>query len=693
VPLSLDTILVQPSNSGSFTGTPGTASLPTPTTAGSTLLVCAASTATVTSTGFTDDSGTQTGSARAFLLRKSNVAAGETSWTLSAQAGTVTRWTVYELAGLDPDAPVDVKLSTTTTTASGTTASSGTLARSSTYDGVVVAVHASLNGSATTPVTWSGHTNSFTETDEGAADDGVSKAVDLSVSMLATQQIGTFQTTATASATLTAGSPAGATIVCYAAQGAKREANVAHFWAFFPGVSSTPAGLGTGNAGARYFETVTGSPAVTADGLQLTASASAQAVAAASITTTGVASKGHVVRVRLRLDSLSGDLELARLVDSGGADTVLRYVSASGKLGVKVGTGTEQLSAATITTGVWYDVDVRAMGFTTARTADWRVDDGTGPVDQAQASVTAGAVLGSLTPQLGWTASSTGTVTFAYAVYSVRAGHYPLGPFTFALLGPDPAGTVTISGTTTNFNTFTANGTMAAWNATTARDAIDEVPPTVGASADGLAQVTAAATDYVEVPMATYQAVPNGNVRAVRMLACGWAAAATAATIGFRGYEGSAETTLFATADPGFDNTSTPGWVCALYRPTGGWTQAKLDALAFRVGFSDDATPDIGIHALYAEVAAQTAATQGMFGTSGDVTVSAQLDPNSAGVLGLATTTVQGKGAVLHYEVSGTPTDVTVPPAASDSRTLDALDAPTVGYVAIYPDPEGVPDS
>jgi hypothetical protein len=37
-------------------------------------------------------------------------------------------------------------------------------------------------------------------------------------------------------------------------------------------------------------------------------------------------------------------------------------------------------------------------------------------------------------------------------------------------------------------------------------------------------------------------------------------------------------------------------------------SQGLLDALEFRAGFSGDATPDIGIHAIYAELAVKEAA-------------------------------------------------------------------------------------
>jgi hypothetical protein len=107
--------------------------------------------------------------------------------------------------------------------------------------------------------------------------------------------------------------------------------------------------------------------------------------------------------------------------------------------------------------------------------------------------------------------------------------------------------------------------------------------------------------------MATYTLAAGEAVRAVRLLFCGWAAAATANTIGFWGYSGSEPlfgTQLLPLSDPNFDNSTTaPAWFCEMFAPTGGWTQAKLDALEARMGGSDDATPDVGIHAVYAEVA------------------------------------------------------------------------------------------
>jgi hypothetical protein len=694
VPLSLDAMLVQPSNSGGFVGASGSATLPTGTTAGSTLLLLVSSTTSgnVTASGFTDSAPTNIGSTKAFALHKANVAAAEMSWTITSGTGAINRWTIYEIAGIDPDAPVDVKQTgTTPSITSGTTAATGNVGPSTTYDGLVVAIHAARHTASTTAPTFSGHTGGMTEMDEGGANDGTG-SVGLSVSMQTTQSLGTFASTATGSITFTGSNAATALIVVYSAQDAKRAANVAHFWSF-PAELAGAAGLNLGVAFSRYWETQTGSPVITADGLQLTGTASIQNVVGPNISISTIPGPAHLARVRFRLDSLSGDLELAALLDGGAKNTVVRYVAASSKIGVKVGAGSEVLSDATVTTGQFYNLDIRTRGTLTSRTTDWQLDYGSGPVAQAQAtdSFAGPNALGNLTqPRLGWAASATGTVTYDDALYSVVAGHYPLGDFTFVFCKPDPAATPTVSGTVGNFALITNNATGAALTTPTlssARDAVDDWPPTVGASADGFCATAASATDYLELPMATYQAAPTGSVRAVRPLLCMWAAAATTATCRVLGYDGTTATTLFSEADPGTDNSSTPAWICAMWKPSGGWTQAKLDAAAIRFG-SNDATPDIGPHAVGMEVAVQAAAVGSIIGEAGSVEVTEARDALSGAMLGVTTTTPAEQGTTLFWDDAGTPGSQVVAAASSHTETFDAPDATTVAEVGVISDNE-----
>jgi hypothetical protein len=107
----------------------------------------------------------------------------------------------------------------------------------------------------------------------------------------------------------------------------------------------------------------------------------------------------------------------------------------------------------------------------------------------------------------------------------------------------------------------------------------------------------------MEFPMSTYTLQPGEVIAGVRAVVVGWAATTTAATIGLRGFDGTTETVLADAADPNFDNSTTaPGWIAATWNTPGGWTQAKLDAATLRLGFSTDASPAVGAHAIYLQV-------------------------------------------------------------------------------------------
>lgn len=690
---------------GGFNATSGNATLPSGTTAGNTVLVAFATytRSMATTAGFVIDSAASAATTRIQLFRRSNVPAAETSWAFTTGVANACAWVAVEIEGMDPTTPLDVSVAAVTNVTTGTSISTGTTPTSTTYDGLVLGlVGASISG--TTPGTLSAWTGGYTEIGQSGQAGPTNSAV-VGLALLGTESLSTFSTSASHSATLTVSFPGAGWAVVYTAANAKRAANVVNMAGFEQGLA---AGLATGAANAPAFDTIGGTPAIVSTNprsgsycLELSSSAAAEWVQWAGAASFGSAGTYAVPRFGVYFPSSlpSGDLDLFNLAGASGANVAnqnvtLRYRSASQKLGIQIRDPvgavdyTEVLSALPVVVNAWYAIDIRYSAPTL--TVDWQVDG----VDQAQASAL--VMQPSSTLSLGWFGASTGTVRYDDVVLSRTPGHYPLGNFRILPLKPDPAGTLTISGTTANFNTFSANGTMAAWNAATALAAIDDLPPTIGASADGIAQITLAASDYVEIPMETYDAPANGGVaRAVRMYACGWGAGSpAAATIGFRGYEGSAETVLWSVADPAFTNsTTTPGWVCKMFKPTGGWTQAKLDTLAFRMGFSGDATPDIGIHSIMAEVAIQQGTTETMFGTVGDVQVTVDRAPDSSGIITMTTVTPEGKATALHYEESGTPTDVTVAPASSRDDVLDAPDHPSTNYVAIYPDPEGVADT
>lgn len=68
-------------------------------------------------------------------------------------------------------------------------------------------------------------------------------------------------------------------------------------------------------------------------------------------------------------------------------------------------------------------------------------------------------------------------------------------------------------------------------------------------------------------------------------------------------------------------------------------------------------------------------------------------DPHSDGIVQITTTATPTQGTAVHYEVNSVGTDVSVAPGGSRTDLIAAIDDPTVNYVAMYPDPEGVTDT
>jgi hypothetical protein len=143
---------------------------------------------------------------------------------------------------------------------------------------------------------------------------------------------------------------------------------------------------------------------------------------------------------------------------------------------------------------------------------------------------------------------------------------------------------------------------------------LDEIPPTVSASSDGVVQVSVAASDYINLPMTTYTCGPGEVIATRRFVASLWGGTGSATgTLGWRGWDGTTETT-FVAAGTVYDadslttaSASYPIWAAAMW--TGACTQAQLDAAAVRMGFSTDATPDMGASAVYLEVAVREIST------------------------------------------------------------------------------------
>jgi hypothetical protein len=694
VPLSFADALVQPITSGGVNATSAVTSLGSATTAGNTILIAATTygaTGITTPSGYTRDTGIPSGNAKVYVFRKSNCGASETLPTLATGASTQkTSWFAFELSGLDLTAPLDVAgvIQTATDQSITSPAATGTG-----YDAIGFALFLAQDATSTTPPTWSGHGGNWQEVaEQGTSDATTSTGASLAVyAPLQTLVLTGCQATSS----LAANGPLAAVGVKYMAAGAKTAPDYRMLLGFEWGTS---AGLTTGMDAAtavtlalppvRLLETKTGTVTVTSatprNGsycLEIGSGSSGVHNATAQF----AASSRISVFFPFRFATLPAtDTELCSVEAASGVGCVVRFIAATSKVGVKIGTAAEQVSAGTITAATWHTIDLDYdMAVANNLATAWQLDG----ADQPTATHTTAGATTAGTLRLGWTAASAAVLRVDDVIVAGRKGNWPLGDHRVVLVGVDPAATPSVSGTANNFRRFTANGTIdGAWNATDVRNAIDEVPPTIGASADGVVQVTAAGTDYAVIPMATYTAAANEVIRAVRLLVCGWAAASQAKTLQFRMVNPGVESlVVFPVADPLFTTSTTdPAWLCRMVNPTGGWTQAWLDAAEVHMGASDDATPDVGMHAPYAEVAVAVAPTQMLFGSL----ATQALDPLSGGILGVTVETPAGQGTTLNWVASGTPGSQAVAADSTHTEVFDAVDSTTVTFVEVVSDAE-----
>lgn len=607
--------------------------------------------------------GGATGGTLGIFLRgpTQGLAAGESSWNFTpfnATAGPV-KWWVGELEGIASGdllgtAVVDANSGVSVTVATSGTTMTATAGASSTYDGLALSAHVSYNTSGTD--SWGSHTGGFAEIFEGSQAGSGSDVTDISVSGLPVQQIGTYGPTATCSRTLTGDPGAGYSYsFVLTAEGARKAANLKM-------IDGAEHGLITGNTLGPTNNRIMSSATA---GVSVSAAAKRSGNYGYRLTSTNAACNftpmdslaqrtGQKVDKRyfiFRTALPSNDVEIWRI-----GNRIFRFRVASGKIGYTVGTGTEVLSDQAITVDQWFGIElVIDSPFL------WNVDynaeltNTTPAVEQTPPTGSGGD--SSVNYRIGWTETNGGTITMDTddAVMAIERAAYPIGDVRVLPLKVDPAGTPTISGTSTNFGVMVNDGTVNAWDATNARNAIDDVPPDLSATRDAAVMKTAHATDYAEFPMETYDMAAGGvNVRGVGWKACLWAASATAATIRIRISDGAEIVGAgLSEQDPGADNSATPVWVCGPARPTTGrvdWTQAKVDALAFRMG-SNDATPDIGVDSVVFELAVVKTVTEDLFGEAGaPVHITAKRDPDTNGLVGMTITTV-GAGVTVDYEV------------------------------------------
>lgn len=729
MPLSVDNIIQL--NTGSFEGTSGSATLPSGTTAGSAVLIFAGlSSDNSSSHSISTPSGfdvVATLSAPRFtfpyVFLDQSSAGSETSWTLTVNGGSrIVCWAVAEVTGLDmteaflAGVPNGVFLNTSVNPSGVqslvTSRSTNTSSTSESFDSMALAFFVATSADSTIPVI-SGHTNGFTEI-AATSFAGASQAQAISLAAKPSLSLATYSTTVSVS-------PSAYTVAAlhaYTAADARHAPNIETCAGFEVGTATGLAttGIATGD-GPPIFDAVTGSPSVVTTSprtgsycLELSSSSAAECVtwtAPSSPTPAGNLNKifgGNgtplgVCRFHVYFPTSlpSADTEIASVEAGSLANgVVIRYVSASQKLGVKIGSGTEVLSDATVAASKWIGIDFRYDPRTTTHTCDWQVDydtsDATAPVAQTSASTGSMTAAAITTARFGWSDARTATVRYDDIVWTRARKAYPIGGVNIRPLKVDPAGTPTISGTSTNFQVFTNNGSGSAWNATNARNALDDVPPSIGSTADGVMQINVATSDYAEVPMETYTAAPDHVLRAARWYWAGWAGSGNPASCRFDILDGTTDRVLHSLADHGFDDTALV-WMAGMHRPAGSafyqLNQDKVDGLKFRWGWSDDANPDAGIHCALVELVTQPAVVYGVLEAEGGAfNVYVRQDPVSAAVASYLVTTPSGsRGATFTATINGSDFSQYVNPNTTYEKVVGAVDIAEVTAVGLIPDP------
>jgi hypothetical protein len=719
VPLTVDSIL-QENSGGTVAAGSVTVSLPSGTTAGSTLLAFVAMSSqsilmgTLPSGWVKDYEHGTSDTVTATVYRKpaSAVAAGETSWTFPASSGTYNwSWYVCEVAGLDADDPLDASASNyvSTTVTAAVARSTGTTGANSGTDTVVFGCWYERGASATTaPGTWSGYTNGFIEVVQqtsgtgGAA--GSTNGLAIARKWSGGAATGPYESTATYTPGTTTGDAASGLVVAYRAADSPMVNPLSDLRGFEQGTANGLGGFSgmttSGTAGTNITVQASSARATpSAYGCRFTSSAAVVYLAGLIGTTVKSAAVGFDVRVV----SGSGTVVVAEIVPPQGNPLQLVYDVTNTRYGLRWGAaGTVAWQSGTTALNTWVWVDLAVKGVTTGtRHGDWRLETGAGtytaqssPTDSTEA---AAAGVGNW--RFGANASQTVTFDVDNFVAAKSAGTFPLGPHTIQLVKVDPAGTPTVNGTVGNFALLTNNATGAALTSgtlTSARDGIDEVPPNISTTSDGVLQVTAAATDYLQFPMDTFTVGTSRVIAGAAVLApLVSTTGAGAGALGIRGWDGTAEAAVYSVsgATPGSSTTTSitvPPWGWGLWNPVNGWTQGKLDAAALRFGFSGDATPDMGVHAMYLEVATRPALTARQISVEDDLfTVDLNLDPStSASVSYVVTSSDAVRGATFDYSLAGVPqTSVYVAASTAQTVNVQAASFGDVDSVTLTPDP------
>lgn len=671
MPLSADSFVQ--SNSGAFNASSGSITL-SATTAGNTILLMVGSVdvTPTTPTGFKSDGPANNSShARAYVFRRSNVPAGETSWTLNMSGSGQVAWIAVEISGLMTTAPLQQRglMQSQTGGVGVTTFTVDQDVFSRSIDALQVTMVTAVDtGGASGPTVTAVAPDTETYAQAGLDD------LDTSVHM---------EVIPSGGLSYTVGIPAGSIewtgfSVQYLGEGSPADPVIDLAWGF---ETQTTTGWGVGPAGYRYVETVVGSPAINTttarSGLacmELSASAAAESISSKAFT---YSDGGFVARLSFYFPTSlpAGDVELANV---GGM--TLWYRTSGTKIGLALTGGTEQVTSA-VSANTWYSVDFRYLTDGSGNSCEWTFGpDGSDGQVQTTATGT-GSALSSFTLRLGWGSATTATVRYDDVVVTGLLPAWPLGNYMVRLQKVSNTTDITVQVDSTRFGVFTNNGSVGTWSAANARTALRELPPVFGSTASGVVQRGTSTSDWLNIPFDADTQEPYYVARGVRGIMAGWANGAQANEIQLD----LGSTTIFPVQDPNFDTASTPGWVCGMGSTSSGyWTQADVNSVILQLGRSGDAGPALGGHWIGLEVAwVAVAPRQVVANEDAGSYITAYYDGNRNRVLAFFATAGPSSDATATYIINGVTYNDNVPAGTTVPRIYSAADPDDVSFVGL----------
>lgn len=340
--------------------------------------------------------------------------------------------------------------------------------------------------------------------------------------------------------------------------------------------------------GAAWYNTSGGSPAIDTS-LKRTGTASAQfnpsaAVGYVEMTINPSDLTVEVARVYFNFTTLpgSGIAEIMSIYDAAlGHHYKVYYDATLGNLAARIGAGTV-VEGPEIVTGTWYLLDMKATQDGATQRLDWQIDEDA----QTQATLTASG-----RPQmvdLGPITATTCTLNVDDFVATDSAADYPIGPGYVLALKPNGMGTHV---NPTHFQEDDGTAIVS-----TSWDRLDDWPPNVPASWDGIKQVTLDGTSYIELTMEnTAETAPIQGVLA----ALAHHITSGSARNRLKVYVDGAEEGVYV----GSVSSTSLAYHGAVLTSVATWDSDILNAALVRVGYGDDVSPNPLMDAVIFEVA------------------------------------------------------------------------------------------